>query len=178
VKQAHSYSTVSKTIHWTLALIIILMLSLSFFLGDVAKPNQPLAYMIHKSFGLLVLGLMVVRLFWIYLRGKPPLPMTVPQWQQWLARGVQYFLYFFLFLMPITGLIMSVAADHPPFFFGLFKVSLPIAPNENLAEFMAGAHEIIAWILIGLLVLHISGAMKHYFVDKDKVLQTMLPGKH
>ncbi len=178
MKHILEYSTGSKIIHWTLAIIIILMLALSFFLDDVPKPNQPIAYMIHKSFGLLVLALMLVRLLWISMRGKPELPATVPNWQKVLARGVQYSLYLFLFLMPISGWIMSVAANHPPVFFGLFSVSLPITPSEDLAGIMAQTHEIIAWILIFLLVLHVAGALKHYFFNKDNVLQTMLPGKH
>jgi cytochrome b561 len=174
VVKVERYSTGSKIIHWTVALIMILMLSLSFFLDDVSKPNQPMAYMIHKSFGLLVLTLMILRLIWISYRGKPNLPLTVPHWQRVLARGVQYSLYFFVIIMPITGWIMSVAANHPPVFFGLFTLPLPIAPNEDLAGIMANAHEVIAWIIISLLVLHIVGALKHYFVNKDQVLQSML----
>lgn len=175
-KNLISYSNPSKYFHWIVALLVILMLALSFFMDDVEKQYQPQVYFIHKSTGLLIFILMIIRILWIFQRGKPPLPKTVPTWQKWGARIVQYSLYFFLLLMPISGLILSVAADHPPNFFGLFTVSLPISPDKALAEFMAGIHEIIAWTLIVLIVLHIGGALKHYLIDKDKVLQTMLPG--
>ncbi|KTC65096.1 cybB cytochrome b-561 transmembrane protein (plasmid) [Legionella adelaidensis] len=175
-KNLISYSNPSKVFHWVVALLVLLMLALSFFMEDIQEQYQPQAYFIHKSIGLLIFLLMIIRILWIFYRGKPPLPKTVPTWQKWVARIVQYSLYLFLILMPISGLVMSVAADHPPSFFGLFTVTLPIAPNEALAEFMAEVHEFIAWTLITLIVLHVGGALKHFLIDKDNVLQTMLPG--
>ena len=73
---------------------------------------------------------------------------------------------------------MSVAAGYTPSFFNLFSVPLPIEKNKALAGLMNTSHLIIAWILIGLIVLHVAGALKHYFINKDQVLQTMLPSKH
>lgn len=73
---------------------------------------------------------------------------------------------------------MSVAADRIPNYFGLFKAPLPwIEPNKSLAKLMAESHEIIAWILIAFITLHVLGALKHHFIDKDNVLKRMLPGK-
>lgn len=177
LKQAvDTYSKSSKIIHWLSAVIVIAMLSLSFFLEDLPERYQPLGYLTHKSFGLVVLFLLFLRIIWIFYRGKPSLPPTVPGWQKILARSVQYGLYIFLFAMPMSGWIMSVAANRTPIFFGLFPVPLPITPNKELATFMNETHEVIAWILIVLIVLHVAGAMKHYFLDKDDVLQSMLPG--
>ncbi|KTD21153.1 cytochrome b [Legionella londiniensis] len=172
------YSTGSKILHWLIAVIVIIMLSVSFFLEELPKQYQPTAFFIHKSFGLTVLFLMVIRLFWISYAGKPDLPLTVPFWQKTLARSVQFILYLFLFAMPISGWIMSVAANKPPSFFGLFQANLPIEPNKALAQFMNQLHELFAWILIVLIALHLAGALKHYFIDKDKVLQSMLPERH
>ncbi|WP_242602138.1 cytochrome b [Legionella nagasakiensis] len=169
-----TYSMGSKVIHWLSAVIVITMLSLSFFLGDLPEKYQPLGYLIHKSFGLTVLFLFFLRILWIICRGKPSLPTTVPGWQKIMARSVQYSLYVFLFAMPMSGWIMSVSANRIPVFFGLFPVPLPIEPNKGLAKLMADAHGVIAWILIVLIVLHVAGAMKHYFIDKDRVLQSML----
>lgn len=175
MKRALQYCAGSKVLHWLIALIVISMLSLSFFLSDLAKDYQPSAYLIHKSFGLTVLGLMILRVIWIFKGGKPRLPDTVPMWQQYLARFVQNLLYFFLFAMPLTGWVMSVAAGRVPNYFGLFPVPLPIQPDKGLAETMSIMHTAIAWTLIFLIVLHIAGALKHYIINKDQVLQTMLP---
>ena len=171
------YSSGSKFFHWTVATIVILMLSVSFFLEDLPERYEGLGYMLHKSFGLTVLGLMIVRLIWLQYSGKPALPATVPRWQRFVARTVQYGLYLLLFAMPLSGWVMSVAANRVPTFFALFPLPLPIAPNKYLAEVAEEIHTTIVWILIALIVLHIAGALKHYFMDKDKVVQRMWPGE-
>ena len=173
-KQVPNYSTGSKWIHWLVALIVISMLAGSFFLDDVPEQYKGRAYMIHKSVGLTVLFLMILRLFWIRYRGKPALPVSVSAWERFLSHLVQYSLYVFVILMPLCGWIMSVAANRTPVFFGLFPVPIPgIAPNKALSQLMLQAHITIAWIIIALLVLHIAGALKHHFIDKDDVLRRM-----
>lgn len=172
-KTTISYSNGSIYLHWIIAVIVLLMLSLSFFLGDIPKAFKPVAYTIHKSMGLTVLFLMLVRIIWIFVKGKPSLPNTMPSWQKVLARVVQYSLYVFLILMPMSGWVMSVAADKIPSYFGLFHITLPLSPDKALAEFMNETHETIAFILIALISLHIVGALKHYLIDKDEVMQSM-----
>lgn len=175
IKQVERYSAGIKFLHWLIALVVIGMLSVSFFLSDFPERYQPMAYLLHKSFGLSVLGFMLIRLFLVLYRGKPPLPSSVPVWQRRIARLVQYGLYLLLFAMPISGWVMSVAAKKPPSFFGLFYLTLPIEPDKALAKLMNQIHVTIVWILIALILLHIAGAMKHYLIDKDRVLQSMLP---
>lgn len=172
--KVQQYAFGSKVLHWIIALIVVAMLFGSFFLGSVPETYQANAYMLHKSFGLTVLALMVCRLIWIIYRGKPTIPASVPTWERRLSHVIQWLMYVFLFAMPLVGWTMSVAADHPPTFFGLFTLSLPITPNKVLAELLANLHATIAWILIGLISLHILGALKHYFLDRDKMLQRML----
>jgi len=174
-KDVTAYSTGSKVFHWLIALIVISMLSGSFFLDDVPEQYQSLAYMIHKSLGLTVLFLMIARMVWIWRCGKPPLPVTVPTWQKIASRLVQYSFYLLLVCMPMSGWIMSVAENRVPVYFGLFSAPLPISPDKALGSFMGELHEIIAWALISLIVIHIAAAMKHHFIDKDDVLKRMLP---
>ncbi len=72
--------------------------------------------------------------------------------------------------MPLSGWIMSVASDHVPSYFNLFNASLPGVPRDkNLASLMFDCHQILAWIIIAALVLHVLGALKHHFIDKDNV---------
>jgi cytochrome b561 len=153
------------------------MLSGSFFLDDLPKSYHSVAYMMHKSFGLTVLFLTILRFFWIIYCGKPAMPATVPRWQKIMSMMVQYALYVFLVSMATCGWIMSVAAERVPSYFGWFDLSLPIQPNKALATIMNQSHKTIAWILIALIVLHIAGAMKHHVIDKDNVLKRMLPGR-
>lgn len=174
-KDVKQYSSESKWFHWLIASIVILMLSFSFFLDDLPKDIQPTAYMLHKSFGLTVLFLMLLRIFFLHLKGRPPLPSSTPIWEKWLSRLVQYGFYVLLICMPLCGWIMSVADGRVPTYFGLFKVPFPVHQSKALGEFMLQAHVTIAWVLIGLLFLHVAGALKHHFFDKDKVLTRMLP---
>lgn len=171
------YSKGSKFFHWLTALLIILMLGYGFFLGDTPEQWQSLAYMLHKSFGLTILILIVLRLGWLLYSGKPPLPLTVPAWQRYFAHTVQYSLYFLIILMALCGWIMSVADNYIPSFFGLFNVHFPgVGPDKDLGALMFSAHQTIAWILIALIALHVAGALKHHLIDKDNVLRRMLPG--
>ena len=173
-KKVTKYSTGSKFFHWLIFIIVTLMLSGSFFLDDLPNSYQGTAFMIHKSFGLTILFLMLARMLWIIHSGKPSLPATVSRCDKILSRIVQYSLYLFLIAQSLSGWIMSVAANKVPSFFGLYNVPLPIQPNKILAGFMDNTHKLIPWILIGLIVLHIAGALKHHFIDKDNVLKSML----
>ena len=168
------YATGSKVLHWLIALLVLLMLCFSFFLSNLSEANQPQGYMIHKSIGLTVLGLMVLRMLWIHYRGRPNLPPTVPRWEKIASRAVQYSFYVLLLAMPFSGWLLSVAENHMPQYFGLFTVpTFGILPNQVLAEAMDIAHKTIAWILIVLVFLHVAGALKHHLIDKDNVLRRM-----
>ena len=173
--EVREYSRGSKILHWVIGIIVLMMLSMSFFLDDVPDQYQSSAYMIHKSIGLTILMLMVIRLFWIVHFGKPALPRTVSLWERVLSRVVQYSLYVLLFAMPLCGWIMSVAGNRVPVFFGLFQVPLYGIPvNKALSKLMSQSHETIAWMLIGLITLHVTGALKHYLINKDNVMSRML----
>ncbi|KTD08155.1 cytochrome b [Legionella jamestowniensis] len=176
LEPAKEYSPSFKFIHWLIALLVILMLSAGFFLEDLPEQYIGSAFMVHKSIGITILFLMIFRLVWVSHKGKLPLPESVPLWEKIFSRLVQYSFYLFLILMPLSGWIMSVAGERIPAYFGLFSMPLPwIKPDKQLAHFMEEVHGIIAWVLIGLIVLHIVGALKHHFYDKDNVLLTMLP---
>ncbi|HAU1191906.1 TPA: cytochrome b [Legionella pneumophila] len=177
-KTASDYSPLSKLFHWVIAIAVIVMLIAGFFLDEIPEQFQGVAYMLHKSTGITILFLMILRFIWIHANGKPALPASVRNWERFLSRFVQYGFYILLIIMPLSGWIMSVAADRTPSYFGLFQAPLPwIEPNKSLAELMAECHETIAWILIAFITLHILGAIKHHFIDKDNVLRSMLPGK-
>lgn len=172
--KAEKYSNISKILHWMIAVMVLLMLSGSFFLSSLPENFQPVAYMYHKSSGLTVLFLMIMRLFCIYLFGRPPLPESVPLWDRCLSRLVQYTLYVVLLVMPLSGWIMSMAGGRIPVYFGLFPVAFPGIPiSDSLHEWMDLGHKTIAWVLIALISTHILGALRQYFIKKNQVLQQM-----
>ena len=174
-KTVDSYSTGSKGLHWIVAILVLMMLSFGFFLDDLPEQFQSTAFMMHKSIGLTIFFLMLARLFWIVHTGKPELPFSVPRWERIFSQIIQVSMYVCLIAMPLAGWVKSVAEERIPTFFGLFPMPLYGIPvDKTLSKWMGSAHEIIAYILIALITFHIAGALKHHFIDKDKVMRRML----
>lgn len=178
LRNAQKFSPTSKVLHWFIALLVIIMLCGGFFLDGLPESIKGMAISYHKSTGLTILFLMILRIIWIHAAGRPPLPESMKMWEKMTARIVQYGFYILLILMPLSGWIMSVSDNRIPTYFGLFQLPLPwIHPDKSLADLMFESHRTIAWVLIVFIGLHIAGALKHHFIDKDNVLKRMLPGR-
>jgi cytochrome b561 len=170
------YSKGFKWLHWLVAILVLGMLAVGFFLSDMPSGFKATAYMLHKSTGLTILGLMLVRAVWMIVSGKPKLPESVPKWECFLASAEQYALYVFLIAMALSGWLMATASNKIPVYFGWFRVPFPgLLPNEKLADWMYSTHGTLAWIVLGLVFLHIAGALQHWLIQKDDVLTRMLP---
>ena len=171
----NTYGSVSKFFHWTIFILVLGMLSFGFFLDDVPKPYQGMTYNIHKLTGLTILTLMAFRLFWRSINAKPGLPYDTPYWQIIAERTVHFLLYLSLFVMPLAGWVGSAASGHPPHL-GDWVLNLPINhPNKPLAEAAFTVHNWTAYILIGLITIHVLAALYHFFIKKDDILSRMLP---
>lgn len=173
----NSYGSVSKFFHWILFLLVVFMIVLGFFMGDASKPLKLTLYTIHKSTGMTILILMVMRILWRWSNPIPDLPPSVPLWQQLSARLTHGFLYLLLFIMPLSGWMLSTAASKPVNFWWLGTINFPWLPKSKaLAEVFESIHEICVWILIVFITLHILAALKHYCFDKQKsIVRRMLP---
>lgn len=173
---AESYGSLAKGLHWVVAAIIIGVLALGLYMSDLPPdPFKFQLYGIHKAFGITVLGLAVLRLLW---RFGNIVPASLPhhaQWEKFLARAAHYALYVLMIVTPLSGWAMSSAGGHPVSFFGLFDLPPLVAQNPDLGKEIAEIHETLAWTLMGVLALHVAGALKHHFVDKDETLRRMLP---
>lgn len=168
------YSLRSQWMHALVALMVIGLLLVGVFLEDFPSKIQGNMYMLHKSFGLVVLVLMFLRIGFILLDGRPKLPEHTSIYERVLSKSVQYALYVLLIAMPLSGWVMSVAGGYIPVLFDIWKMDLPFVPkNHALAEQFEALHYYFAWGIFGLLILHVLGNIKHYFYDKDKVVQTM-----
>lgn len=171
-----SYGLVSKSIHWLMALIVISMLAVGFFMGDFSKPLKSTVYMLHKSFGLLILTLVVVRLIWNWTTSTPDYEESLTPIEQKTSTAGHHLLYLLLLVMPLTGLFMSIASKRYPTFFNLFTVSyFPAIPETKyFSQLMHDSHEIIAWVFVMVISLHILAALKHHFISKNNVLKRMM----
>ena len=168
------YTNVAILLHWTIAALIVANLAVGFFQESWLKGTMPL----HKSIGLTVLGLSVVRLGWRLAHRPPPLPATVRPWEKGLAHLTHWLFYALMILMPLSGWVFTSAGSrkYPTTFFGLFTVPPIVGQDKALGDTVAERHGQMAWILLALIVLHVAGALKHRFVDRDRTLARMAPG--
>lgn len=172
----NSYGSITKFFHWTVALAVISLLAVGFIMTNL--PKDDFRYMIfdyHKLFGLTVLLLMIARLAWMSINTKPALPEEISRWERFAATGTHHSLYSLLVLMPLSGWVMSTAAGYYPKLAG-WTLALPgIAKSKSTASTAGDIHEIIAWMLVVLVSVHVLAALKHHFIDKTNILVRMLP---
>lgn len=172
------WGALAKAFHW----IIVALILVQFWLANQAE-NLPLglaklaAYARHKSFGITILVLAVLRLLWrLYnRRHSPPLPADLAPWERGAAHLTHHGLYALLFLMPLTGWAMSSARNYPVSWFNLVTLPDFVAPDESLFETLVAVHGALAWALVAVAALHVAAALQHHFIRKDNVLRRMLP---
>jgi len=170
------FSLPARTLHWSIALLLLFQIPLAWYMTDLPLgPAKFENYALHKSIGMLLFALAVLRLVRAVLGTRPPLPAGTPLWEKILAKATQGLLYLLVILMPISGWLLSSAANVPVVVFGVLKLPMLTEPNKEFAAGMASAHEIQGWILMTLVLLHIGAGLKHQFVNKDDVLHSMLP---
>jgi cytochrome b561 len=161
-------------LHWLQAIFVIWLLVLGLSMVDLPKgAERSAAYTLHKSLGLLVLLLSVLRLAW-RLGHRPP-PDLSPGWEARLARLTHLGLYAFLLLAPLSGYLTTVFTPYPLKFFGLELPRL-FAPDEGLNALAKQAHYLLSRSGLALLALHLLGVAKH-LAHRQPILQRMLPGR-
>ncbi|WP_419420299.1 cytochrome b [Legionella sp. D16C41] len=168
------YGLVAITLHWLLAIIVITLLCVGLYMTSLQRsPLQIKLFGLHKEFGIVVLSLVTLRILWRFVNITPKL--TIPRWERVASLTIHWALYILMFAMPLTGWLMSSAAGFPVSFFGLFTMPNLIAPNDYWRDIFAIAHEFLSNILIALIILHLLGALKHHFYNKDDTIRRMLP---
>ncbi|MEY4584499.1 MAG: hypothetical protein RJB10_996 [Pseudomonadota bacterium] len=178
--QAARYSTVAIVLHWLLGISIFAMFAIGIYMSDL--PFSPLRlklYNYHKWAGITFLILSVLRLVWRLLNKPPALPKAIeqamPNWQTKVYHATHYALYALFFAVPLIGWAYSSAAGFPIVLFGVLPLPDFLAVDKEFAKQIKDLHEISAFALVGLALLHIGAALKHHFIDKDGLVSRMLP---
>jgi cytochrome b561 len=170
------YGAVAQTFHWLIAALIVTQFTLAYLADDLPLGAHKLALLArHKSFGMTVLMLAVLRLLWRLNNPPPPLPSGMTSLERTLARATHIAFYVLLFAMPLTGWLMSSAKNYSVSWFGVFTWPNLIAKNETAFDLLRSTHHILSYALFAIAVLHILAALKHHFWNKDTVLLRMLP---
>jgi cytochrome b561 len=172
------YGYVAQALHWVIVGLLVVQVTLGKIADELPLGLEKLVVLArHKSFGITILGLAVVRLAWRWFDRPPPSP-PVPRWQHLAAQLNHWALYGLLFAMPVSGWMMSSAANIPVSWFGLMQLPDLVAPDHGLKEGLEDVHQTLAKVLYALAGLHVAAAIKHQFVDRDGLLARMLPGRN
>ena len=172
---AERYKLIQRILHWTIALAVIGALIGGQLINWLDNgPLKTQVYFLHKSTGILILGLMLARVATRLTYGAPALPVETPNWQQKAAGATHFLFYALLVIMPLLGWAATSAYPAPLPFFGLFEVPALIGSNRELSEQLYEIHEIVGKVIIALIVLHIGAALYHAFIRKDEVVRRML----
>jgi len=170
-----SWGSLTKALHW----IIVLLIINQWVIAEQAEELKGLAKLQalswHKSFGMTILMLAIIRLVWRWMNPVPDLTAETKPWERVLAKISHVLLYALIFAMPLTGWMMSSARNFPVSWFKLFQFPDLVAPAEQTFHRMQDLHHLLFSVLVVVALLHAAGALKHHFIDRNDVLKRMLP---
>jgi cytochrome b561 len=178
------YTGLAVALHWLIAAGIVANVALAWLWPHLADGAVRPAIDAHKSIGITVLGLALMRLLWRLAHRPPAYPAGYRPWERTASHAVHGLLYLLIFAMPLTGWIMDSAwkdaATHPMAWFGLFQwprigffMHLDPALRDRMHDLFGAAHVWGAYALYALFVLHVGGALKHQWLDRERELQRM-----
>ncbi len=180
------YTGPAIVLHWTVSVLIFINIALALSVDSLPDAWQRPDINLHKSIGITVLGLAIMRLLWRVSHRPPALPPNYAPWEKTAAHAAHWILYGLIFLMPISGWLhdsaFKDAAQHPLVLFGVipwFRIGLVQNQDPATKAFLHGLfgqiHTSLAYVIYAMVGVHIAGALKHQFLDKQPELQRMLP---
>ncbi len=176
-------SKTTISLHWIVAIAIIGMLCLGLYMEDFVpgrledgsrNPFKGYLVGIHKATGVLVLAAAVLRALWLLSQGWPTPVGVYQRLEVFAAKANHWVLLLATLVMPLSGIVMSQAGGRAVSVYGFFDLPMLVGESKAIGGIAHEVHEIGAWVLIAAIALHIVGALKHHFIDKDSTLTRML----
>ncbi|SDI08070.1 cytochrome b/b6 domain-containing protein [Lutimaribacter saemankumensis] len=185
---ATRFGSVAKTFHWLTALLILTAIPLGLIAEDMAHgitqgDSAALAqvatlFSLHKTIGVAAFVTALLRILWAVVQPKPGLPNGAKKGEAFLAAMIHWALYGALVIVPLSGWVHHAAQTGFAPIWWPFGQTLPFVPQSAAwAEAAGSVHWLSTKILIGAILLHVAGALKHHFIDRDDTLRRMLPGR-
>jgi cytochrome b561 len=180
-----TYSAVAIALHWLIAALLLTNIGLAWYFGTLKGPAEVAPLALHKSIGITVLLLTLVRIGWRFTSRPPPLPDTLRPWEKWAAKATHLLFYVIMLGMPLSGWAMVSASPlikvHPTVLYGVLH--WPAVPYghldsdtlHGLRKLFGRTHAILAWVAYFTIALHVLAALKHQLIDRDDVMGRMLP---
>ncbi len=184
--QIARYSRLAMLFHWVIAALIIANVTLVLSVDSLPDTYERPIVDLHKSIGLTVLGLAIMRLLWRLTHPAPAYPVSYAPWERKAAHAAHIVLYLLIFAMPITGWIHDSAwkgaPGHPLNLFGVipwFRIGAIAhqdpATKEQIHSLFSAIHVSLSYVLYAMVAVHVAGALKHQFLDRERELQRMWP---
>ncbi len=178
-----NYTAVAKALHWLLGLALIAVFLLGLYMHELPfSPQRLKLYSWHKWAGVSILVLSVFRLLWRITHRPPALPYAIvkvmPNWQHTAHVATHHLLYVLFLAVPLLGWAYSSAAGFPIVMFGLLELPDFVPVSKDLADAIKPLHKFSALAMAGLVVLHVAAALKHQWVDRDGLINRMLPTRN
>ncbi|SNB51662.1 cytochrome b561 [Arboricoccus pini] len=171
-----AYTLPAVWLHWLTAILVMATLPVAWIMSSLPD-NDPRAdtyFTIHKSLGVTIFVLVVLRLLWRAIKPAPDLPHDIPPWQALAARINHWLLYAILLVMALSGYLLTVAAGYPLSYFGLFDVP-GFGKYETLANVADTLHVLGRFLVYLFVAVHILAAIWHVAVRRDGTLNRILP---
>ena len=172
------WGSVSKILHWVVVLLILMMAWIGLRMGDMPNgPDKIASYALHKSVGITILMLVLLRIGWRWYAGSPGALPGAPRWQERIASLTHLALYALLLAMPLSGWILNSASGFPLQWFGLVNLPAIAGKDHDLHELAEDIHEWLFWAMVTLVVVHAAAAFYHHLFVRDATLTRMLPAR-
>jgi len=192
---ASRYTKTAMVLHWLITFALLSMFVLGWYMTDLPKDSPKIAsidlfdlgiftvqqaqpasirsfyFNLHKSIGVTLLALIAFRVYWRLTHEPPALLASLKAWEKKLAAWSHKILYLLMLALPVSGLIMASYSKYGVRWFGLKLI--PGMDNNPLREKLVEVHELIGIVLLVVIVVHVLGALKHKFIDKDETLKRM-----
>lgn len=175
--QTGKYTGPAIAFHWIIAALIIGGFAMGWVMTGIAgiTPTKLKYYSWHKWIGCTVFALAVLRVIWRATHRSPGLTGAMPAWQRRAAEITHFLLYVLMLAIPASGYLYSSATNVPVVYLGLIPLPPLIEPNPALKEPLKLTHVYLNYTLLVLVALHVAAALKHQFIDRDRLLSRMLP---
>ena len=170
------YDGVAQSFHWLVVLLVIAQYATQWLPDGFASLTEKQLDGWHIAIGPAVLLIMLLRLAWRFTHPAPPPPSDLPISLRILSRGTHYLFYAILIVLPVLGWIAASGYGSDVSLLKLVPLPALIAKNKSLAESVGSVHGALAWALLGIIALHVSGALYHGLVKQDGVIRRMIPG--
>lgn len=167
------YDPVARLLHWVVVVLLVVQYVIAWTMPDIHRDTQPLGLIVwHLAIGTAIIAVMAARVVWRFFRREPDAIDATP-FMRFVARLTHGLLYTLLIVQPVMGWVNASSRGWHVTLFGAIELPPLSAAGSHLGHAMGDLHQVLAWALIGLVGLHLAGALYHRFVLRDGLLRRM-----